>query len=744
MSAEHRGRKDSKKSGKPSKGGSSLTDAVVAALAKVDDAKDKVEPVADVPAPPLVESRPGALEPATLASASPPPVAAAPMVEPEPAPVAAPNGAHGFRSGPGSFSDLIGRWSGAPPMAIPAVSTALAPASSPPEADAPAPADPVAPATPPAAAAPDPVVSVAALAALVDSVVDARASTPAPAPQRTSAPPPSTASDPAGGGVHVRYYGRTDVGLVREHNEDNFVVVDLDAQLRGTDTPRETALGPRGCIFAVCDGMGGAAAGEVASQMAADTIHEVFAQGEPTTNRDDFARRLVYAVEEAGHRIFSAAKMDRTRRGMGTTATLAGLVDNVLFVGQVGDSRAYVLRGDQLELITKDQSLVNQLIEAGQLTEEEAEAFEHSNIILQALGTTEDVTVDLTFLELRRGDRLLICSDGLSGLVHSEMIRETLQTLPDLSEAAARLIQMANGGGGHDNITVILADFDGEGLAAADGARVRYQQYPLPADTAAPGYSLAAREPTMKTGAPKPGADVKRDEPAAAYEPAAAAQGGGSKRGLILVGLAGLVLLAIVGILALGALGGGDEDASAPSPADAPRPLTGPPNAPNTGSAPGSTRVGDASRGRVVVRTDIAGATLWINGESRGSLQSGLTLQLAPGAYEFEARVGDAAAGRATVEVRADRDVTVQLDAERGADPDDPPPDVRPAPVAPPEPVDTARTAPVETPRPAPRAIEPRPTKRERPRIEPRAFSPGGPSITPGSRPSELPSNPFK
>ena len=239
-------------------------------------------------------------------------------------------------------------------------------------------------------------------------------------------------------GIEVHVCGVSDVGLVREHNEDNFLVADLESDevafrggevelgdAEGDDTPTPTkrppadlTVGPRGVVMAVCDGMGGAAAGEVASQMAVDTLHEILRSGGNPGERDVLARRMVRAVEEAGGRIFSSAKMDRTRRGMGTTSTVAALIDQVLFVGQVGDSRAYILRGEELVQITKDQSLVNQLIEAGQLSEEEADAFEHSNIILQALGTTEEVVVDLTFLELRQGDRLLLCSDGLSGLVH--------------------------------------------------------------------------------------------------------------------------------------------------------------------------------------------------------------------------------------------------------------------------------------------------------------------------------------
>ncbi|MEM6962500.1 MAG: PP2C family serine/threonine-protein phosphatase, partial [Myxococcota bacterium] len=284
--------------------------------------------------------------------------------------------------------------------------------------------------------------------------------------------------------IRCRYFGKTDVGLVREHNEDNFLVADLYRSQAGlTDgAEQEAIVCGKGLVLAVCDGMGGAAAGEVASQMAVDTIYEVMECSDPPADRDGFAYRLMHSIEEAGNRIFNAARLDRSRRGMGTTATVAGMVDKVLFIGQVGDSRAYLLRGSTLSLITKDQSLVNQLIEAGQLTEEEAEAFEHSNIILQALGTTEEVSVDLTFLEIRQGDRLVLCSDGLSGLVHADLIKETLQEFASLDAVATRLIELANNGGGHDNITVICAEFQGEGLAApSDDVPPAYQQYPLPA-----------------------------------------------------------------------------------------------------------------------------------------------------------------------------------------------------------------------------------------------------------------------
>ncbi len=284
--------------------------------------------------------------------------------------------------------------------------------------------------------------------------------------------------------ILIRLFGRTDVGQVREHNEDNFIVADLSRESRGLmEADRSQIVGPRGTLLGVCDGMGGAAAGEVASQLAVDIIYQRMILGEPPLNHDEIAARLVHAIESAGLRIFSEAKLDRSRRGMGTTSTIAALVDDHLFFGQVGDSRAYILRGERLVQATRDQSLVNQLIEAGQLTEEEAETFEHNNIILQALGTADTVQVDLTFVVLRRGDTLLLCSDGLSGMVRNDEIREVLRSVDDPLEACKVLTDRANQAGGHDNITVVIAKFEGEGLEPPTPESIddlRYRKYHLP------------------------------------------------------------------------------------------------------------------------------------------------------------------------------------------------------------------------------------------------------------------------
>ena len=438
-----------------------------------------------------------------------------------------------------------------------------------------------------------------------------------PVPPAESAKPKETPP-----GISVDYFGRTDVGLVREHNEDNFLVVDLAKQKRGIGSSiLHTKIEGAGAIFAVCDGMGGAAAGEVASQMAVDTIHEMMQNGGVARDRDHFARRLVRSIEEAGSRIFAAAKMDRSRRGMGTTSTVAGLIDKTLFVGQVGDSRAYVLRGDQFALITKDQSLVNQLIEAGQLTEEEAEAFEHSNIILQALGTTEDVTVDLTFLELRRGDRLLMCSDGLSGLVHGDMIKEVVKTSHDLIEGANQLIAMANAGGGHDNITVVLAEFDGEDLKVRlPEDKVGYMQYPLPPEDPK-DPDPAPRSTTIKSGGPKPGSDVKHDGSSMAA-PRATDAGSGNRGLLIAVLLVAIVLIGLAVFLFSGDQGQSDLPTSRTTTVSSGAPA----HAPST---------------NLHVLSNIEDGTLFVDGVSRGALSDDMHVTVTPGAHHVEARRGE-------------------------------------------------------------------------------------------------------
>jgi serine/threonine protein phosphatase PrpC len=396
--------------------------------------------------------------------------------------------------------------------------------------------------------------------------------------------------------ITVRIVGATDVGLIREHNEDNYTVLNLETGEVDFSQGRELPLPNPGALLVVCDGMGGAAAGEVASHMAVEVIrrelgpkptgeavasqvpaaHGSAGTGESTGSADKstaekhsdggktgdglpavsatdadspaaeaetaekaaasssapeskaaptgaeppqpaekaseatgaepaaadakpataallsaatpanaasgggsgpvgplseaqlhgLARKLRQAGQRANQEIYEAACADISKAGMGTTLTCLMLLRSHVIVGQVGDSRAYLCRKGRLTQITHDQSLVNQLLESGQITPEQAKLFEHSNVILQALGVQEDVEVVLSSETVRRGDRLMLCSDGLVGVVSDEEIQEVLAHCEQIEEAVRRLIELARAGGGPDNITVIVAQIDGDGAPA--------------------------------------------------------------------------------------------------------------------------------------------------------------------------------------------------------------------------------------------------------------------------------------
>ncbi len=262
---------------------------------------------------------------------------------------------------------------------------------------------------------------------------------------------------------------KSDLGRTRDHNEDFFVVADLGPE-RDLAVGGPHRLDPQGSLFLVADGMGGAAAGELASSMAGSSIVGHFREQwsrEASPNADRFVALLKQSVEHANMEVHGYAKEHPEVRGMGTTATVAAVLDGTLYLAQVGDSRGYLVRRGAATQLTKDQSLMQRLVDAGEITEEEAAQSERRNIILQALGPDPRIRVDLSWQELQRGDILVICSDGLSGQVKREEIGEAARAAQDLDALCDRLIALANARGGPDNITVIAVRFDGEGLPPA-------------------------------------------------------------------------------------------------------------------------------------------------------------------------------------------------------------------------------------------------------------------------------------
>lgn len=265
--------------------------------------------------------------------------------------------------------------------------------------------------------------------------------------------------------ILVSVFARTDIGMRRSGNEDAFLVADLTSGNVGLGPEVIThSVGERGSLLIVSDGMGGAAAGEVASEIAVKTIRESLLE----VPRDlDTAERLKIATELANECIWNEAQRDSDLAGMGATVTAALVEGATAYVAQVGDSRAYLIRGNRIKQITKDQSYAQALLDSGVFTPQQISRVPQ-NVILQALGTQPTVQVGLTAVELHRNDYLIVCSDGLSGKINPDEICDFVCQSTDLTSACRSLVDTANARGGEDNITVIVASFDGVGLDAAD------------------------------------------------------------------------------------------------------------------------------------------------------------------------------------------------------------------------------------------------------------------------------------
>lgn len=248
--------------------------------------------------------------------------------------------------------------------------------------------------------------------------------------------------------MDVKAFGLTHVGRQRQHNEDAFLV-ESDARL-----------------FLVADGMGGHAAGEIASRIAVDSITEFILHTKeddgtwPHAYDEHFRRstnRLMAALRMANTRVLEAMRKDARLRGMGTTVVAALADDETVSVAHVGDSRAYLIRDGQLSRITNDHSWVFEQVQAGMLTEAEAEKHPLRNVITRALGGALQVTPDASEIEAKSGDVVLLCSDGLTGMVpESEILRIVTANDSDLEQACRQLIDAANERGGLDNVTAVL------------------------------------------------------------------------------------------------------------------------------------------------------------------------------------------------------------------------------------------------------------------------------------------------
>jgi len=325
-----------------------------------------------------------------------------------------------------------------------------------------------------------------------------------------------------------RSAARTDPGRKRRGNEDSFVC--------------------RPPLFAIADGMGGARAGEVASALAAGALED--------SNHGSGERYLSGLIQEANRRVHERASTDASTSGMGTTMTVALVEsDGSLTIGHVGDSRAYRLRGDRLEQLTDDHSLVGELVRRGELSPEAAEAHPQRSVITRALGTDADVDVDTFSVETEAGDLYLICSDGLSDMVDRETIERILRDgRPDLDGAARALVHAANRAGGEDNITAILFELvEGESPGEPDERTREYTVQHDDEDTLHPEDGVLP-PPPRDEAEPAPAVDTmvvpaEEIDAAIAAEAGEAPQAGIGRRLLALLVIAALIAVIVALVL---------------------------------------------------------------------------------------------------------------------------------------------------------------------------------------------------
>jgi len=287
---------------------------------------------------------------------------------------------------------------------------------------------------------------------------------------------------PESNAIQVKVSALSDMGRVRKNNEDNFAVCNLTTgEAALTPALMSHVLGPRGTLFMVADGMGGEASGEVASQICAATVPKRIYENlktMTTLSEANFVLLLRESVEYANQIIFQKSLTSPIYKGMGTTTTAAALYGPYLFVGQVGDSRAYLIRNKQMVQLTRDQTFLNYLAEIGAELPADPEKDSRKSILTQAVGSSEKVDVKVTYTKVRQGDGLLICCDGLYNMIKAPDLIGILNRSDGLPAKCKALVAKANEEGGTDNITMIVAEFTGPGLPAADpSAAVEFKEF---------------------------------------------------------------------------------------------------------------------------------------------------------------------------------------------------------------------------------------------------------------------------
>ncbi len=289
----------------------------------------------------------------------------------------------------------------------------------------------------------------------------------------------------------VEIHATSHIGRVRKGNEDNYLLLNISGSRAWTGAQADGEfviesqtfeVDDNGVVLAVSDGMGGALAGEVASKMAVESVCEKLLTEDtdetltPEAYEYHLIAKLYNATVYANHLVHEQGRSDPQFQGMGATFTGLGVTPSGVDIIQVGDSRAYLVRGGKIYQVTKDQSLVQQLIDAQQISPEEAETHTLKNVILQALGAQNEIYPVSARLAPSQNDVLLLCSDGLSNKVPAADIQKTVvENIDQLHLACAELVKEANENGGEDNITVVIAKLTGENLAQPEGDDVQLE-----------------------------------------------------------------------------------------------------------------------------------------------------------------------------------------------------------------------------------------------------------------------------